>query len=116
MWSTQDNSGMIQRRNDNTMTGILRYELMIRIHHPPVIDLNNSFFFFFCSPRDSTGGLGVKMVEYVLGGSPTNKESPMTLEPRMRGLKIDEVKVKIAPRRHVIDSCLKTLFFHFYMT
>ena len=52
------------------------------------------------------------MVEYVLGGSPTNKESPMTLEPRMRGLKIDEVKVKIAARRHVIDSCLKTLFFH----
>lgn len=25
------------------------------------------------SPRD-TGGLGVKMVEYVLGGSPTGKE------------------------------------------
>lgn len=45
---------------------------------------------FFCSPRDSTGGLGVKMVEYVLGGSPTNKESPLALEPRMRGLKIDE--------------------------
>lgn len=28
------------------------------------------------SPRDSTSGLGVKMVEYVLGGSPTAKESP----------------------------------------
>ena len=47
----------------------------------------------FFSPRDSTGGLGVKMVEYVLGGSPTNKESPLALEPRLRGLKIDEVKV-----------------------
>lgn len=33
------------------------------------------------------------MVEYVLGGSPTNKESPLALEPRLRGLKIDEVKV-----------------------
>lgn len=45
------------------------------------------------SPRDSTGGLGVKMVEYVLGGSPTNKESPLALEPRLRGLKIDDNKV-----------------------
>lgn len=35
------------------------------------------------SPRSSeTGGLGVKMVEYVLGTSPTSKE----LEPRMRAL------------------------------
>lgn len=43
------------------------------------------------SPRDSTGGLGVKMVEYVLGGSPTNKESPLsTMESRLRGLKFDE--------------------------
>ncbi|XP_070493256.1 maternal protein pumilio-like isoform X2 [Chironomus tepperi] len=67
MWSTQDNSGLIPRRNDNTMTGIL-------------------------SPRDSTGGLGVKMVEYVLGGSPTNKESPLALDSRLRNLKIDEVK------------------------
>ena len=50
----------------------------------------NFNWLFFCSPRDSTGGLGVKMVEYVLGGSPTNKESPLALEPRMRGLKIDE--------------------------
>lgn len=47
--------------------------------------------FFYCSPRDSTGGLGVKMVEYVLGGSPTNKESPLSqLEPRLRALKFDE--------------------------
>lgn len=56
-----------------------------------VIELGTFLVHF--SPRDSTGGLGVKMVEYVLGGSPTNKESPMTLEPRLRGLKIDEVKV-----------------------
>jgi len=35
------------------------------------------------SPRSSeTSGLGVKMVEYVLGTSPTSKD----LEPRMRGL------------------------------
>jgi hypothetical protein len=45
------------------------------------------------SPRDSTGGLGVKMVEYVLGGSPTNKDSPLALDGRLRNLKIDEVKV-----------------------
>ena len=48
---------------------------------------------YFFSPRDSTGGLGVKMVEYVLGGSPTNKESPLALDSRLRNLKIDEVKV-----------------------
>lgn len=35
------------------------------------------------SPRSSeTGGLGVKMVEYVLGSSPTSKE----IDQRMRGL------------------------------
>lgn len=35
------------------------------------------------SPRSSeTSGLGVKMVEYVLGSSPTNKD----LEPQMRRL------------------------------
>lgn len=50
-------------------------------------------FFAIFSPRDSTGGLGVKMVEYVLGGSPTNKESPLALDSRLRNLKIDEVKV-----------------------
>lgn len=51
------------------------------------IQLSNNIF----SPRDSTGGLGVKMVEYVLGGSPTNKESPLSgLEPRLRALKFDE--------------------------
>lgn len=45
----------------------------------------------FHSPRDSTGGLGVKMVEYVLGGSPTNKESPLSnMESRLRGLKFNE--------------------------
>lgn len=48
-------------------------------------------FSFLSSPRDSTSGLGVKMVEYVLGGSPTNKESPLSsLEPRLRGLKFDD--------------------------
>jgi hypothetical protein len=48
-------------------------------------------FLVFLSPRDSTGGLGVKMVEYVLGGSPTNKESPLSgLEPRLRALKFDD--------------------------
>lgn len=48
-------------------------------------------FFFFCSPRDSTGVLGVKMVESVLGGSPTNKESPLSnIESRLHGLKFDE--------------------------
>lgn len=51
--------------------------------------LNQMFYFY--SPRDSSGGLGVKMVEYVLGGSPTNKECP--LDSRLRNLKIDEVKV-----------------------
>lgn len=31
------------------------------------------------------------MVEYVLGGSPTNKESPLSnMEARLRGLKFDE--------------------------
>lgn len=49
------------------------------------------FFLVFCSPRDSTGVLGVKMVESVLGGSPTNKESPLSnIESRLHGLKFDE--------------------------
>lgn len=55
----------------------------------------NLFFILFSnkSPRDSTGGLGVKMVEYVLCGSPTNNKdsSPLSgLEPRLRALKFDE--------------------------
>lgn len=33
------------------------------------------------------------MVEYVLGGSPTNKDSPLALDGRFKNLKIDEVKV-----------------------
>ncbi|XP_022918908.1 maternal protein pumilio isoform X2 [Onthophagus taurus] len=42
------------------------------------------------SPRGSdTGGLGVKMVEYVLGSSPTNKDN-MGLEPRIRALHLDD--------------------------
>lgn len=41
------------------------------------------------SPRgsDTQPTLGVKMVEYVLGTSPTNKDS---LEPRMRALHLDD--------------------------
>ncbi|KAL1513303.1 hypothetical protein ABEB36_002725 [Hypothenemus hampei] len=48
------------------------------------------------SPRgsDGPGGLGVKMVEYVLGTSPTGDKSGQTvpggLEPRMRGLHLDD--------------------------
>lgn len=56
------------------------------------------------SPRDTTGGLGVKMVEYVLGGSPTNKESPLNLEPRLRSLKIDDVKVNTVGENFFIKS------------
>ncbi|XP_044751007.1 pumilio homolog 2-like isoform X2 [Coccinella septempunctata] len=43
------------------------------------------------SPRgsDNGAGLGVKMVEYVLGTSPTNKDIS-GLEPRMRALHLDE--------------------------
>ena len=42
------------------------------------------------SPRSSeTGGLGVKMVEYVLGTSPTNKD----LESRMRGLVLVSLRI-----------------------
>lgn len=39
------------------------------------------------------------MVEYVLCNSPTNKESPLSLEPRLRALKFDENdKVRVALR------------------
>lgn len=55
------------------------------------------------SPRDSTGGLGVKMVEYVLGGSPTNKESPLSnMESRLRGLKFDE-NDKVSEKPHLCN-------------
>lgn len=48
-------------------------------------------FSFIDSPRDSTGGLGAKMVEYVLSGSPTTKDSPLGgLEPRLSGLKFED--------------------------
>lgn len=42
------------------------------------------------------------MVEYVLGGSPTNKESPLSgLEPRLRALKFeDNDKVSIFFQRN----------------
>lgn len=60
---------------------------------------------YIFSPRDSTGGLGVKMVEYVLGGSPTNKESPLSgLEPRLRALKFDDNdKVNTEFLRHITN-------------
>lgn len=35
----------------------------------------------------------MKMVEYVLGGSPTTKDSPLgALEPRLRSLKFDDTE------------------------
>ncbi|XP_044266098.1 maternal protein pumilio-like isoform X5 [Tribolium madens] len=51
------------------------------------------------SPRgsDNGGGLGVKMVEYVLGGSPTNKDN-IGLEPRMRALHLVDDKDKDKPQ------------------
>ncbi|XP_030374161.1 maternal protein pumilio-like [Scaptodrosophila lebanonensis] len=56
--------------------------------HGAASDTSNSGNAGILSPRDSTC---VKMVEYVLGGSPTNKESPLSgLEPRMRNLKFDD--------------------------
>ena len=51
----------------------LRYELVIL-----VIEI---LFYFY----SETGGLGVKMVEYVLGSSPT---TPKDLEPRMASLRM----------------------------
>lgn len=56
------------------------------------------------SPRGSdTGGLGVKMVEYVLGSSPTNKDN-MGLEPRMRNLHLDD-KEKDKPQSPKEEGC-----------
>jgi hypothetical protein len=53
------------------------------------------------SPRSSeTGGLGVKMVEYVLGSSPTGKD----LEPRMRGLVLVSVNL-FDPIYYVTGLC-----------
>lgn len=45
------------------------------------------------------------MVEYVLGGSPTNKESPLSgLEPRLRALKFeDNDKVSIHYTNHIFN-------------
>ncbi|KAK9869452.1 hypothetical protein WA026_003206 [Henosepilachna vigintioctopunctata] len=44
------------------------------------------------SPRgsDNGAGLGVKMVEYVLGTSPTNKDNISGLEPRLRVLHLED--------------------------
>jgi pumilio RNA-binding family len=45
------------------------------------------------SPRSSeSGGLGVKIVEYVLGSSPTNKDS-MPIDQRMRTLVLVSILV-----------------------
>jgi hypothetical protein len=53
------------------------------------------------SPRSSeTGGLGVKMVEYVLGSSPTGKD----LEPRMRGLVLVSMNV-YDPKSYITRLC-----------
>ncbi|KAL6425144.1 hypothetical protein ACFW04_009428 [Cataglyphis niger] len=47
------------------------------------------------SPRSSeTGGLGVKMVEYVLGSSPT---TPKDLEPRMVSLRLVQGQYQVIP-------------------
>ncbi|XP_053697193.1 maternal protein pumilio isoform X1 [Sabethes cyaneus] len=73
-WSTQGDAILASRR--------------IFPHAP---DTNPTGSTGILSPRDSTGGLGVKMVEYVLGGSPTNKESPLaSLEPRFNRMKFDD--------------------------
>lgn len=62
--------------------------------------LSNIFLSLIYSPRDSTCA---KMVEYVLGGSPTNKESPLSaLEPRLRNLKFDD-NDKVSPS-HIIEN------------
>uniref|UniRef100_U5EQG3 Putative pumilio n=1 Tax=Corethrella appendiculata TaxID=1370023 RepID=U5EQG3_9DIPT len=74
-WSTQGETILASRRT----------------FPPHAQDTNPTGSTGILSPRDSTGGLGVKMVEYVLGGSPTNKESPLaSLEPRLRALKFDD--------------------------
>ncbi|KAJ6636061.1 Maternal protein pumilio [Pseudolycoriella hygida] len=57
--------------------------------HRPYPHQDNNQNTGILSPRDPTGGLGHKMVEYVLSSSP-NKESSLTLEPRLRALKFDE--------------------------
>lgn len=67
------------------------------------------------SPRDSTGGLGAKMVEYVLSGSPTTKDSPLGgLEPRLSGLKFeDSEKVSF---RNFLASGARFLILSFYVS
>lgn len=46
------------------------------------------------------------MVEYVLGGSPTNKESPLSgLEPRLRSLKFED-------NDKVVSIIIGFFFFH----
>lgn len=54
------------------------------------------------------------MVEYVLGGSPTNKESPLSnMESRLRGLKFDENdKVSLNHFVNSIVALTATNLFH----
>lgn len=86
---------MIEVSGENVSSICLKihtYNILIAVisSHLKIMFLVRISTFSF-SPRDSTGGLGVKMVEYVLGGSPTNKESPLSnMESRLRGLKFDE--------------------------
>lgn len=55
------------------------------------------------SPRSSeTSGLGVKMVEYVLGTSPTSKD----LEPRMRGLVLVSTPSMMIRKKDVLHTLI----------
>lgn len=60
------------------------------------------------SPRDATGGLGVKMVEYVLGGSPTGNEGKITIGPVDPGGNT-LIRVRML-RRNVLVVCLINFF------
>jgi len=63
-----------------------------------------------------TGGLGVKMVEYVLGTSPT---TPKDLEPRMVNLRLvsNDKKISLVPlRTYVYVSVVPSFcFYSFYV-
>lgn len=53
------------------------------------------------------------MVEYVLGGSPTNKESPLAgLEPRLHALKFDDNdKVSVGDRCIMTGAAFSSQYF-----
>ncbi|BFF88849.1 maternal protein pumilio [Drosophila madeirensis] len=75
-WSTQGENILVQPRSRGYAG------------HGGASDTSNSGNAGILSPRDSQCA---KMVEYVLSGSPTNKESPLSgLEPRLRNLKFDD--------------------------